>query len=536
MELFLLARQPGPNEHTVEKADVAMTQQPRTTNFRLEVQRRNWTWTAFALQWRNACEDLARQDREPRLAHLPLSKRTFQRWMNGEVAAGPRRSAARVLEHLFGLPVEHLMAAPKEGTYFSVLVRQRNWSYPAFASVWKRSREELARLDGDPRLARIDVPRRTFVHWMSGDIAGPPRPDAARILEYIFGLPVAKLMGRPPTGADQHTADAGAPRGLAHPGAALGDGVSHGMQRVASETIDSIVDRYESQGPQQLAGETLLLRKVLHTMMAASPRPQTDHLVVASKTSGLLAYMAVNAGQHQLAERYCTEADSLAIAAGETPLRMWIQGTRALNFYYMGDYQLSHQAAEAGVALGPRSAHAIRLLANGQARALARLGDSKGAGHAVARALSLSERQLQLPQGITSCISFAPYSYARTLANAITAHLSAGDVKRVLQYAGEIEGLVAGSDSQWTKALVGLDVATALLQQPHPDVEHAIFLGQAAVRAGNARPIESVRQRAGELLDRASRWRRERPVREYAEELVALERIPPPELVSANAP
>ncbi|MFD4634846.1 hypothetical protein ACFVYR_36045 [Streptomyces sp. NPDC058284] len=517
---------------------MAMTQQPRTTNFRLEVQRRNWTWTAFALQWRNACEDLARQDREPQLAHLPLSKRTFQRWMNGEVAAGPRRTAARVLEHLFGLPVEHLMAAPKEGTYFSVVVRQRNWSYPAFASVWKRSREDLARLDGDPRLARVDVKRRTFVHWLSGDIAGPPRPDAARILEYIFGVPVATLMGRPPTGADPHTAHtgAGASRGLASPGAALGESFSSGMQRVAAETIDSIVDRYESQGPHQLAGETLLLRRVLHTMMAAAPRPQADHLVVASKTSGLLAYMAVNAGQHQLAERYCTEADSLAIAAGDTPSRMWVQGTRALNFYYMGEYQLSNQAAEAGIALGPRSPHAIRLLANGQARALARLGDSKGAGHAVARSLSLSERQPHLPQGITSCISFAPYSYARTLANAITAHLSAGDVKQVLQYAGEIEGLVSGSDSQWTKALVGLDVATALLQQPRPDVERAISLGQAAVRAGNARPIESVRQRAGELLARADRWRTERPVREYAEELVALERIPPPELVSANAP
>lgn len=513
-----------------------MAQELRTTNFRLEVQKRNWTWEAFALQWRIACEDLARQDREPQLAHLPISKRTFHRWMSGEVTAGPRRPAARVLEHLFGLPAEELMAAPQKGTYLSVLVNQHNWGYKAFTEVWKRSRVELARLDGDPRLAHVALPRRTFVHWMSGDISGPPRPDAARILEYIFRVPVATLMGRPPSGADRPGARAVPSLAAAHAGAGSSQDVGASMQRVAAESIDSIVSRYETQGPHHLAGETLLLRKVMHALMAAASRPQAGHLILAAKASGLLAYMAVNAGQQQLAERYCTEADSLATAAGETPLRMWVQGTRALNYYYMGEYQLSNEAAQAGVALGPDSPHAIRLLANGQARALARLGDGKGATHAVTRALCLSDRQPQLPNGITSCISFEPYSYARTLANAITAHLSAGDVGQVLRSAEEIEGMVAGSDSQWTKALVGLDVATALLQQPRPDVDRAIALGQAAIRAGGARPIESVRQRAGELLARADRWRNERPVREYAEELTVLERTPPPELLSANAP
>ncbi len=511
-----------------------MKQEPKTTNFRLEVRKRNWTWEAFAVQWRRACNDLAQKDQEPQLASLPLSRRTFDRWMSGEVTDGPRRAAARVLEHLFGLPVQHLMSPPQAGTYLSVLVHERNWTYETFVRIWKRSREELARLEDDPRLAQIKVPKRTFDHWMSGDISGTPRPDAARILEHIFQLPVTSLMSPPPAYGGRHVAGFQSSGEPASPRPTSRDAVSVAMQQMADQSIVSIVDRYEALGPHQLAGETLLLRKVIQTLMTTASRPQTDQLILASKTSGLLAYMAVNAGQPQLAEWYCTEADSLAIAAGEIPLRMWVQGTRALNFYYMGEYQLSNEAAEAGIALAPQSAHAIRLLANGQARALARLGDRRGAGHAVAQALNLSGRQRQLPKGITSCISFEPYSYERTLANAITAHVSAGDVGQVLQYAAEIEGLVADSNSEWTKALVGLDVATALLQQPRPDLERAISLGQAAVRVGGARPIESVRQRAAELLERAGRWRSERPVREYADELSVLERTPPPELLTAT--
>ncbi|MEU5900287.1 hypothetical protein [Streptomyces venezuelae] len=509
-----------------------MAQAPRITKFRLEVERQNWTYEAFVRRWRKACNELAALDREPELALLPLSRRTYWRWMNGEVTA-PQQAPARVLEHLFGLPAKTLLEEQPRGTLFAALVEQRNWNYPAFANHWERSRRELAQRDGEPRLADVRVTRRTYMHWKSGDLAGLPRPDAARILEYIFGVPVAKLMDR-----SSHVHHEGATTvtgaGLARAGRMSGDGNSVGMQRLAAETIDSIVRRYEARGPYELAGEALLLRRVVHTLLTTASSPDAEQLRLASKAAGLLAYMAVNAGLQELADTFCAEAESFAIGAGDTSLRMWVHGTRALNYYYMGDYRLSYEAAEAGVALAPDSPQAIRLLVNGQARALARLGDGKSAGYAVARALSLSERQAKLPVGITSCISFQPYSYARTLANAITAHLSAGDPKRVLQYADEIEDLVAGSDSQWTKALVGLDVATALLQQPRPDVERAIALGQAAVRTGGARPIESVRQRSAELLTSARRWRNEPLVGEYAEELNALKRTPPPELLSTT--
>ncbi|MER5991502.1 hypothetical protein [Streptomyces viridosporus] len=59
---------------------------------------------------------------------------------------------------------------------------------------------------------------------------------------------------------------------------------------------------------------------------------------------------------------------------------------------------------------------------------------------------------------------------ARTLANAVTTRLSLGDTAEVLTHAEQIEDLVEQSHSEWSRALVGLDVASALLKQSSPEV------------------------------------------------------------------
>ncbi|MGW6145788.1 hypothetical protein ACWFR4_48655, partial [Streptomyces sp. NPDC055140] len=117
------------------------------------------------------------------------------------------------------------------------------------------------------------------------------------------------------------------------------------------------------------------------------------------------------------------------------------------------------------------------------------------------------------------------YSPARTLANAVTAHLSNGDVTKVLEYSGQIEALVKQSPSQWTRTLVSLDVATALLQQGRPELEQALSLGTQALhmlQTSGSAPIQSVWLRASELLQHAGKWQMEPVVRDYATELAAL--------------
>ncbi|MGP3948873.1 hypothetical protein [Streptomyces sp. 7N604] len=162
----------------------------------------------------------------------------------------------------------------------------------------------------------------------------------------------------------------------------------------------------------------------------------------------------------------------------------------------------------------------MRLLANGRTRALAKIGDRQGAERAIGQDLELSDLH-DVPAGITSCISFGPYGYARTLANAITANVSLRNVDQILKDAQQIDDLVEHSDSSWSRSLIRLDVSTALLQQRSPDLERAMALGrEGLVLSGNS-PIKSVWQRSHDLREQARRWRNQPVVREYDDELRA---------------
>ncbi|WP_329834250.1 hypothetical protein [Streptomyces sp. BE133] len=427
-------------------------------------------------------------------------------------------------------------------TLFRQMVQERRWTTSeTFSTRFANAGRELAEQTGNRRLGEISVPRRTFDRWMAGEVRTLPQRDTRRILEHLFQQPVAKLF---------HTSDskvlvAAMPLPAVQQGsrspASPQTGTFDDPSSVAAQTesltrssadaallehfrgqLQGIVDRYEIGGPQVLAGEARVVRSTLHALLGGQhlPAVHAELFRLTGRAAGLLSYMAVNLGaEPAVAEAYCAEAEALAKHIGDTQLQMWAAGTRSLSLYYQRRYAEADAAAAAGVDLAPNDGQAIRLLANGRARALARLGDRRGAERAIGRAMDLSERHAPLPSGITSCISFAPYSLARTLANEITARLSLDDASEVLSCAEQIDGLIEESDSEWSRALVRLDVAAALLQHTQPEVEHAMALGRRALHAGTTAPITSVWQRANELYERAGRWHAEPDVSDYAEEL-----------------
>jgi tetratricopeptide (TPR) repeat protein len=431
-------------------------------------------------------------------------------------------------------------------TLFRQLVQENAWTtVQTFGTQFTKAARELAAETGERRLADITIARRTFDRWMAGDLKSMPQKDTRRILEHLFHHPVTRLFDAI-GGADQgaSTAAPAARSGILYSHISSVRtlyGVFDDPLEVASETLSltqsnadtsliehfhrqlhGVVDRYEALGPQTLAGEARLLRSTMHTLLKGQhpPSVRAELFRLTGRAAGLLAYMAVNAGAAPaVAEAYCVEAEALAQHVGDTQLQMWATGTRSLSLYYQRRYAEADAAAAAGLDLAPNNGQAIRLLANGRSRALARLGDRKGAERAIGMALDLSDRQPDLSSGITSCISFSTYSHARTLANVITSRLSLNDADKVLSCAEEIDGLVEQSDSEWSRALVRLDVATALLQQAQPEVEQAMALGQSALHAGTTAPIRSVWQRANELYERAERWHAESDVGDYAEEL-----------------
>ncbi|WP_151483765.1 hypothetical protein [Streptomyces albicerus] len=424
-------------------------------------------------------------------------------------------------------------------TLFRQLAQQRHLTtYEAFAAQFERSAIRLAERDGDRRLASLRVSSRQFDRWLGGELQTLPRPDACRVLEHMLGRPVAELFAVPGGQRELRTKPS-ATRATPGPHLAQDSGdnpfeiVARARQLTASNaddatlaflgsSLESITDRYEQDGPYALRAEARGLRQLAHALLDGRqpPRARQELFRLAARASGLLGYMAVNTGDFTLAEAYCTEAVDLSRAINDLDTELWASGTLSFELYYAGRYAEADACAAAAVERAPRSPQSIRLLVNGQARALAKTGDRRTAGQAVGQALDLSDRH-DVPPGLTSCISFEPYGQARTLANAVTAHVSLHDTARALRDADRIDDLVEHSDSAWSRALVRLDVSAALLSERAPDLDHALELGREALRLCGDSPIRSVWQRSQELYEQARSWRKHPAVGDYGDEFRA---------------
>jgi hypothetical protein len=228
--------------------------------------------------------------------------------------------------------------------------------------------------------------------------------------------------------------------------------------------------------------------------------------------------MTVNLGRFSVAKAYCTEAFQPAEVVHDVDLQAWTRGTESLNAYYARDYRTAARLRYARG--GPQ---AVRLAANGEARALARLGDLTGVNEAVERAYRTAGRLEPVP-GVSSCISFGLYSNARTASNAATAYVALGLPDRVTEYANEARPVFEASESRWSQSLVRIDIATALVVADRPDPEQAARLVTEALKLSAERPITSVLSRSREFLQAAEKWATLPEVEQAAEALRTAER------------
>ncbi|WP_405657795.1 hypothetical protein [Streptomyces sp. NBC_00079] len=431
---------------------------------------------------------------------------------------------------------------PRMTLFRRLLQRRHLTTYEAFSAQFERAAVRLADLAGDPRLASVRLSSRQFDRWYGGELQTLPRPDACRVLEHMLGRPVSELFSAADDHASRDRDETLTAPGHQQPPMPRGvplraddespmDIVSRAQQLTTGNadeptlafldsSLEGIIARYELDGPYALRPQTRQLRQFAHTLLDGRqpPRARQELFRLAARASGLLGYMAVNTGDFALADAYGTEARNLSHAIDDVETELWADGTLSFSLYYAGRYADADACAAAAVDRAPRSAQAIRLLANGRARALAKMGQRTSAALALERALELSALH-DVPAGLTPCISFEPYGHARTLANAVTAHVSLGNVDQVLSDAQQIDDLVEHSDSAWSRSLVRLDVSTALLQQSSPDLDHAMSLGREALALCGDAPIRSVWQRARDLYEQATPWRNQPSVGEYGEEL-----------------
>ena len=102
-----------PPEQTHEPGLAHEPGQP--TLLRTLIAQRHWqNFRAFQTQFRRAARELAERERDPDLAKLTVSSRQWERWYSGNVKTEPYPDASRVLEHMFGYPVQELLAPAEQ--------------------------------------------------------------------------------------------------------------------------------------------------------------------------------------------------------------------------------------------------------------------------------------------------------------------------------------------------------------------------------------------------------------------------------------
>ena len=173
------------------------------TLLRVLVTRRHWRpFEAFRTQYERAARELAERDQDPRLGRLSVGKRQFDRWLAGGLKTMPDRDHCRVLEYLFGHPVEQLLAqAPQEPdraqvdastASSAVAVREdlpaEQWSMQdaalaeAVMSARKRAGRELAQLRQRVKLSQHDLANR--VGYTRAHVAGVEAGTNATAAEF----------------------------------------------------------------------------------------------------------------------------------------------------------------------------------------------------------------------------------------------------------------------------------------------------------------------------------------------------------------
>jgi DNA-binding XRE family transcriptional regulator len=272
--------------------------------------------------------------------------------------------------------------------------------------------------------------------------------------------------------------------------------------------LQDVLTNYEHQEHRGLLTVLVKQRNWIEALLDECRAPDQRRRLfdIAAGTAGLLGYIAVGRGNFPLARAYCAEAFQLGNLAHDPNLQAWARGTHSFCEYYAGRYDEALHLALDGLRYAKAGPQSVRLIVNGAARALGKLGDVDGVRRAVGDALDLMSRN-DPPPGLPSSIITGCYSAAQTASNAATAYVSLGMADDVRHYVAMALPEITASQSPWSQSLVTIDLAVAAVIGMNADLEHASRLAVKALNISAGRPIISVHQRVGDLVTAATaRW------------------------------
>ncbi len=152
-----------------------------------------------------------------------------------------------------------------------------------------------------------------------------------------------------------------------------------------SEQAGALALAYLHQPVAVMHGEALRVRAVAVTLLRRQSRPTPDLVAVVARTSGVLAYAALDLGNPGAAMSHADLTLRCGQRMGDPALQAWARGTQSLIARFAGDYSTALAYAHAGLSAAGSGSGAVRLLC-GVAQCSANLGDRDGARAALAAA------------------------------------------------------------------------------------------------------------------------------------------------------
>lgn len=389
------------------------------------------------------------------------------------------------------------------------------------------TQSQLSRVENGPPIIHLDrlihlatilrVPARKLWYFLP-EPAPLRRPAPAAEVRVIPATPAAQP---PPQLLDIPSPLLDSPQDIIQRMQSIG---ASSMDQFTLAELESVVadaiDDYERVGPAAIAPTLVAQRRWVHQSLLQRhpPRVGARLFTLAAHMSGVLASIALDLQSFRIARSYAAEAFQLSDMVGDPHLSAWIRGTQSLIEYYARHYDAALEYARDGLRIAPSGPQTIRLKINGEARALARLGDNRGVDAAVEQAIQLHEDLPFIPD-VSSSLALGPYCSARIHGNAATAYLNLLEPKRVLLHGGQALEVFDPLRVQGPRALTRLDMATALLQAKHPDPPYAAHMAMDALSIEGAEGFAAVKRRAEEFVVAAA------PYRDVAEISVIEQRV-----------
>ncbi|MFE6412224.1 hypothetical protein ACFVOR_35420 [Streptomyces sp. NPDC057837] len=177
--VFLLRSAAGLTEEHEDRDEVHVM---RMTLFRQLVQEQGWTTIeTFSTHFARAGRELAEQSGNSRLVGVTVARRTFDRWMAGELKGLPQRDTRAILEHLFQQPVARLFGDVAAGGESDGAELEAADGTAAFRSLLGSGPVQGGILPPSPFLRQegADVDRRQLLRAGSAAAALPFLPGPA---------------------------------------------------------------------------------------------------------------------------------------------------------------------------------------------------------------------------------------------------------------------------------------------------------------------------------------------------------------------